>query len=356
MLDRLAAALRGDPGSGQPPSGQPSSGRHRLASRRLGGRRPGESPSGQWPLPGESPSGPVPLMGARARRLILRQAADVLSGPAGLAAFLRTGLLPGPAGTASLPLDVGKATEQIPGHLRRAVIARDRHCAFPGCRQRPAACQVHHLRPRSRGGGTSLTQPAAAVRVPSPHRRAPLGLAAHPAPRRHHHRRQPRRAADPAQPRTTRPRRLTGGLAGRRALAGRRRRGDIEPGHVPARDADHRGRAPQFSSAISDGQRLGFARPQGDVVAGPDRGLELVSAPQLFPPRSPVPRAMPRRTSARRKKATFRAGPEPEPGDQMIGSWAAGQAGGCYTAQPFARPSSSAALTRPARHRDQDHR
>jgi DNA-binding SARP family transcriptional activator len=48
--------------------------------------------------------------------------------------------------------------------------------------------------------------------------------------------------------------------------------------------------------------------------------------------------------------------PEPEPGDQMIGSWAAGQAGGCYTAQPFARPSSSAALTRPARHRDQDHR
>lgn len=50
------------------------------------------------------------------------------------------------------------------------------------------------------------------------------------------------------------------------------------------------------------------------------------------------------------------ASPEPEAGDQMIGSWAAGQAGGCYTAQPFARPSSSAALTRPARHRDQDHR
>jgi hypothetical protein len=96
-------------------------------------------------------------MGARVRRLILRHAADLLSGPAGLAAFLRTGLLPGPAGTPSLPLDVGKATEQIPGHLRRAVIARDRHCAFPGCRQRPAACQVHHLRPRSKGGGTSLT-------------------------------------------------------------------------------------------------------------------------------------------------------------------------------------------------------
>jgi hypothetical protein len=109
------------------------------------------------PLPGESPFGAGSPMGARVRRLILRHAADVLSGPAGLAAFLRTGLLPGPAGTPSLPLDVGKATEQIPGHLRRAVIARDRHCAFPGCRQRPAACQVHHIRPRSKGGTTSLT-------------------------------------------------------------------------------------------------------------------------------------------------------------------------------------------------------
>jgi hypothetical protein len=107
-------------------------------------------------LSGGSPFGPGSPMGGRVRRLILRHAADLLSGPAGLAAFLRTGLLPGPAGTASLPLDIGKATEQIPAHLRRAVIARDRHCAFPGCRQRPAACQVHHLRPRSKGGSTSL--------------------------------------------------------------------------------------------------------------------------------------------------------------------------------------------------------
>jgi Domain of unknown function (DUF222) len=140
VLDRLAAALRGDPGSGQSPSG--------LSPL-------GESPSGRSPL-GESPFGPGTPMGARVRRLILRHAADLLSGPAGLAAFLRTQLLPGPAGTVSLPLDVGKATEQVPGHLRRAVTARDRHCAFPGCRQRPAACQVHHLQPRSKGGGTSL--------------------------------------------------------------------------------------------------------------------------------------------------------------------------------------------------------
>ncbi len=77
-------------------------------------------------------------------------------GPAGLAAFLRTGLPDSAAGSISLPLDVGQATKTIPDHLRRAVIARDRCCRFPGCRQRPAACQAHHVKPRSKGGTTSL--------------------------------------------------------------------------------------------------------------------------------------------------------------------------------------------------------
>jgi hypothetical protein len=120
VLDRLAAALRSDP-----------------------------APQG-------SPYGPRSPMGAQVRRLVLRYAADLLSGPAGLAAFLRTGLLPCPAGSISLPLDAGKASEEIPAHLRRLVILRDRRCAFPGCRQRPAACQIHHIRPRSKGGATSL--------------------------------------------------------------------------------------------------------------------------------------------------------------------------------------------------------
>jgi hypothetical protein len=145
----------------------------------------------------------APLSPRSARRVqdtLLRYAADVLSGPAGLAAFLRTGNLaadlpaarwpednnppsgtlgsstpdggtrsphagtaasrPGtPAGflaSVSLPLDTGTPTPTVPPHLRRAVARRDRHCAFPGCRQRPAACQVHHLMPRSKGGPTAL--------------------------------------------------------------------------------------------------------------------------------------------------------------------------------------------------------
>jgi hypothetical protein len=56
----------------------------------------------------------------------------------------------------SLPLDIGAATETIPAHLRRAVTARDEHCRFPGCQQRPAACHVHHLIPRAEGGPTAL--------------------------------------------------------------------------------------------------------------------------------------------------------------------------------------------------------
>jgi hypothetical protein len=92
-----------------------------------------------------------------ASQMIIRAAADILSGPAGLASWLRTSLLTGPAASASLPLDTGTATETIPAYLRRLVIRRDGHCRFPGCQQPPVACQPHHIVPRSDGGPASLT-------------------------------------------------------------------------------------------------------------------------------------------------------------------------------------------------------
>jgi hypothetical protein len=117
----------------------------------------GSGPAGSGPA-GSGPARPLsPRALRRLENILLRAAADVLSGPAGLAAFLRTGLLPAEFPPAiSLPLDVGAATSTVPPHLRRAVIARDRHCAAPGCRQRPAACHVHHITPRSKGGRTRL--------------------------------------------------------------------------------------------------------------------------------------------------------------------------------------------------------
>jgi len=93
----------------------------------------------------------------RVRGLIIANAAAILSGPGGLASLLRTGTLTGAAASVSLPLDLGAATEVIPPHLRRAVILRDRHCTAPGCQAPPGVCQVHHIRPRSRGGPTKLS-------------------------------------------------------------------------------------------------------------------------------------------------------------------------------------------------------
>jgi hypothetical protein len=96
------------------------------------------------------------MASARFRDTLLRYAAQILSGPAGLAAQLRDQVLGRRFPAVSLPLDVGVATDQIPPHLRRAVIARDRHCAFAGCTQAPAACQAHHIIPRSAGGATAM--------------------------------------------------------------------------------------------------------------------------------------------------------------------------------------------------------
>jgi hypothetical protein len=104
--------------------------------------------------PGQ-PASPAAL--ARLHETLLRHAAGLLSGPGGLASFLRARLTGDQFPSASLPLDTGTPTSLISGALRRAVIARDRRCAFPGCDQPPAACQVHHLTPRAHGGETRLS-------------------------------------------------------------------------------------------------------------------------------------------------------------------------------------------------------
>jgi hypothetical protein len=90
------------------------------------------------------------------RRALLELAADAMSGPHGLAAYLRSRQLGVPYAGKPLPLDVG-TVKGIPAHLRRAVILRDQHCAWPGgCDRPPAGCQVHHVIFRSRGGKTRL--------------------------------------------------------------------------------------------------------------------------------------------------------------------------------------------------------
>ena len=102
------------------------------------------------------PAGISPALRLRLRDTLLDMSITLLSGPGGLASCLRAAALGEPYNSLSQPLDMGAPTPEVPPHLRKAVIARDQHCQFPGCAQPPSVCQVHHLTPRSKGGPTAL--------------------------------------------------------------------------------------------------------------------------------------------------------------------------------------------------------
>jgi hypothetical protein len=88
---------------------------------------------------------------------ILATVLQIVSGPGGVASFLRRNLLGKGLNGPSLPLDVGQ-TDDIPVHLRRLVALRDQTCQFPGgCDQPASGCEPHHVVHRQDGGRTSLT-------------------------------------------------------------------------------------------------------------------------------------------------------------------------------------------------------
>ena len=87
---------------------------------------------------------------------VIGKAVDLLSGPGGLASFLRRRQLGARLAGPSLPLDIGYS-ETIPAGIRNAVILRDKHCQWAGrCNQPAAACQVHHVKHKKNGGKTSV--------------------------------------------------------------------------------------------------------------------------------------------------------------------------------------------------------
>jgi hypothetical protein len=59
-------------------------------------------------------------------------------------------------GSASQPLDIGRASRLIPASIRRALIARDGGCAFPGCDRPPGWCDAHHRIHWADGGDTAV--------------------------------------------------------------------------------------------------------------------------------------------------------------------------------------------------------
>ena len=108
---------------------------------------------------GGEPGAPGPGAGPAREaleRAIIGAAVDLLSGPGGLASFLRRRQLGARLGGPSLPLDIGYA-ETIPAGIRHAVLLRDRHCQWAGrCDQPAAACEVHHTKHKANGGKTSV--------------------------------------------------------------------------------------------------------------------------------------------------------------------------------------------------------
>jgi len=110
------------------------------------------------PDPAEPPAGLAQLtaMSREAiQQAIIGKAVDLLSGPGGLASFLRIRQVGARLAGPSLPLDIGYSMTIPPG-IRNAVILRDRRCRWPGgCNQPAAACEVHHIKHKANGGKTS---------------------------------------------------------------------------------------------------------------------------------------------------------------------------------------------------------
>jgi len=65
-------------------------------------------------------------------------------------------ILPVVLGGKTQVLDVGRERRSISGAIRRALIVRDKGCAFPGCGRPPRWCQGHHVKHWIDHGKTSL--------------------------------------------------------------------------------------------------------------------------------------------------------------------------------------------------------
>ena len=121
------------------------------------GRPPGTADPPQCGCAHNEARAMTPESYTRLQNTMLRWAIKVLSGPDGLASYLRTRVLTGPLSGASIVLDAGTDDRTVPAALERLVRRRDEQCRFPGCDHPAAHSQVHHIVPRSENGPSELT-------------------------------------------------------------------------------------------------------------------------------------------------------------------------------------------------------
>ena len=66
------------------------------------------------------------------------------------------GVIPVVLGASGEPLDVGRLSYPVTLAIRRALEARDKGCAFPGCERPPTWCAAHHIEHWADGGPTAV--------------------------------------------------------------------------------------------------------------------------------------------------------------------------------------------------------
>ena len=189
--------------------------RHRRAGGDAAGRPDTTAAPGTPAAPGTTAAPGTPAAPGSAaawaalEQAVIGKAVDLLSGPGGLASFLRRRQLGVRLGGPSLPLDIGYA-ESIPAGIRNAVTLRDRTCRFPGgCNQPASACDVHHVTHKKYGGKTSVKD---CVLLCFFHHQVVIhqqGWTLVLEPGRHHHRVEQGQDEGAAQPRPARPGRVT---------------------------------------------------------------------------------------------------------------------------------------------------
>ena len=149
---------------------------------------------------------------AALEQAVIGKAVDLLSGPGGLASFLRRRQLGVRLGGPSLPLDIGYS-ETIPAGIRNAVAAAGPALPvgrrLPPARRRVRGAPHQAQGPRRQDLGEGLR---AALPVPPPDRHPPVGLDAGRQPGRDDQRVEQEQDQSAPQPRTTRPRRVRPGL------------------------------------------------------------------------------------------------------------------------------------------------
>jgi Domain of unknown function (DUF222)/HNH endonuclease len=116
-------------------------------------------------------AGALPTEGGERPQVVVTMSLNELQGRIGMASLALGGpinadiarriacdarVIPVVLGSRGEPLDVGRASHTIPAAIRRAVIVRDRGCAFPGCAVPARWYEIHHVVHWADHGPTSV--------------------------------------------------------------------------------------------------------------------------------------------------------------------------------------------------------